>query len=1174
MKSYLSLVSAAVLLVPSAARAAAGFTDSAVTFYGEVRQSGGAGTVLLQAGKLEMTFVNQTNAANRVKLTADLRPTGEGANKSFSYALNVPLAYLPEAARMGEFLSIGAAATNFRIQDVTINGTAATLPDGSKEFYGLSFASRGQNYRLDLLVQGESLDTDGDGLPDWWETLYGLDPHSPDSNEDADGDGWTNLQEFQLGGNPAVSNRVPQLASAEITVSESGEAGVCLNILDSDTAAAGIDIAFTGGAGDGFALIVDGAPLAAGEVRHLSVADLQAGRLAIRNTDRARTATTLPLSWSDGGEMIEGEIPVRVISPSTGDGNDSTLWLDGMDLAADGTAIGSWPDRSGNGRAASQPLPDYQPKVADHAADFSGSADAHLFFQDLAIANGDHTVLAAYRTAPAADETQTLLATNRGFLEFAATRQAVSYPGAPTYQMDGLAAAGFSNPAGAETTSAFRREGGLLQNVFDHFYDGRNVDAAPLEPVLPTIGGRRSAVPGAAGSIDQAFAGQLQELLIFPVALQEQKLRAAHDYLDSKWGGAVVWDFSSDLRAVTLSAGGATKPQIIRGGHGADQLGGGAGDDVLSGGPGDDILTGGGGANRFVFGGLDTGTDRITDFNPDRDTIDLTALFWNQTGDARSFISARLDTNFTTPTPTLDTALLVKRPDGSTQEIVLENTVVGSSKLIQLIVEGRIRMGGLSVPTSVQIALAPGAPPTTPDQPFGIVITRSGAGTAAALDVPLGFFQAALGGRFTIDGATENENLRSVVRLDRGVASKTVTVRPVPDLQSSGSSAVQVAVLPQYKFTVAGAPVDSAVLDNPLVWLETAQPNAVSSTAQPARLVVHRDGPLTDSLTLGIHLGGTAVEGVQFQSLPDSVTLTAGEESAEIQIFARAEGLANGPKTILFQLAPGAGYQLGNPSEAVIYTATTAAEANGAGFDRWLQASSHGVLQELADLSSMPKEQASQYLQAYAFGLGSPEELASHHISFRIVDGRPEISANSAFNAADVRWGVSGSGNLGQWADRSGDFTEARDETGLKLVGQLLPANAGSGFFRLGMSLDPGPPAAASIAAIAGSGKFGLLGSSSWKTDPATGALTSAGGISGETSRIVAETPGGTDIDFEMSVAGGGASDLLVFYIDGVEQARTTGPATTVHTRLTGSRLLMWKFQRGAGNAVIRNLVK
>jgi hypothetical protein len=53
-------------------------------------------------------------------------------------------------------------------------------------------------------------DTDGDGLPDSWETSYGLDPYNRDSDgdsiedpdDDEDGDGFTNYAEYLAGSDP------------------------------------------------------------------------------------------------------------------------------------------------------------------------------------------------------------------------------------------------------------------------------------------------------------------------------------------------------------------------------------------------------------------------------------------------------------------------------------------------------------------------------------------------------------------------------------------------------------------------------------------------------------------------------------------------------------------------------------------------------------------------------------------------------------------------------------------------------------------------------------------------------------------------------------------------------------------------------------------------------------
>ncbi len=45
-------------------------------------------------------------------------------------------------------------------------------------------------------------DTDGDGMPDWWEIKYFGGPTTANPDDDPDGDGLTNLQEYQMGLNP------------------------------------------------------------------------------------------------------------------------------------------------------------------------------------------------------------------------------------------------------------------------------------------------------------------------------------------------------------------------------------------------------------------------------------------------------------------------------------------------------------------------------------------------------------------------------------------------------------------------------------------------------------------------------------------------------------------------------------------------------------------------------------------------------------------------------------------------------------------------------------------------------------------------------------------------------------------------------------------------------------
>ena len=80
------------------------------------------------------------------------------------------------------------------------NFTTATL-NGATPLWGQGYTA------MDLLTL--QADSDGDGLPDGWEINNGLNPDLADAGQDPDRDGFTNLEEYQGGSSPQNDEDAP-----------------------------------------------------------------------------------------------------------------------------------------------------------------------------------------------------------------------------------------------------------------------------------------------------------------------------------------------------------------------------------------------------------------------------------------------------------------------------------------------------------------------------------------------------------------------------------------------------------------------------------------------------------------------------------------------------------------------------------------------------------------------------------------------------------------------------------------------------------------------------------------------------------------------------------------------------------------------------------------------------
>lgn len=98
-----------------------------------------------------------------------------------------PLGKGSESARTGRAAQIGAG---------WISGPDSERRNPTRRSFRMYAMS-------ELITVAIPPDTDGDGMPDWWEELHFGGPTAAKPNDDSDGDGLTNLEKFQL--NPHLS---------------------------------------------------------------------------------------------------------------------------------------------------------------------------------------------------------------------------------------------------------------------------------------------------------------------------------------------------------------------------------------------------------------------------------------------------------------------------------------------------------------------------------------------------------------------------------------------------------------------------------------------------------------------------------------------------------------------------------------------------------------------------------------------------------------------------------------------------------------------------------------------------------------------------------------------------------------------------------------------------------
>ena len=139
----------------------------------------------------------------------------------------------------------------------------------------------------------------------------------------------------------------------------------------------------------------------------------------------------------------------------------------------------------------------------------------------------------------------------------------------------------------------------------------------------------------------------------------------------------------------------------------------------------------------------------------------------------------------------------------------------------------------------------------------------------------------------TADNGVDYITIPKTVTIAGGNTSTIVTITPIDDLEAEGDENVILTLSSSIDYGLGSDNMAMIVIqdnDLPTISLEITDGQAAELGLDSATIEFSRSGKTDQALTVNYSLSGTAISGLDYQGLPDSITIPAGETSISATI--------------------------------------------------------------------------------------------------------------------------------------------------------------------------------------------------------------------------------------------------------------------------------------------------